>query len=145
MATAATLALHPATEKLASYRTWTDNPSVAELVNLAREAATLGARLAALTANDSAVGIMWSSPFGQLVERYEETGHINVHAWNVRPNGGAVADLWERLVDCRDRWIAAKLEVEGYPTYRWTPEQDERAAELAGQAVSVSSLFGGAL
>jgi len=105
--------LPPENARLLAIECWTGDPAVAALIDAARALIPIAEGLRDVCTRRPAVDRLIADEIGALIWEPVETGRVNV--WQREPRAsGVIGAIWTELESLRARWIAARLQREGF-------------------------------
>ena len=137
--------LHPESARLLAVDCWTRDPAVAALIDAAHALIPIGERLRDWCTRRPSIDRLIADEIGALVWETIETGRINVCQREPRASG-VVGTIWTELESLRARWIAARLQFEGFsPAAQDIGPWYDRLQALEEEAPAVAVLWSNSL
>ena len=132
---------HPESVRLLAIDCWTGDPAVAALIDAARALIPIAERLRDLCTRRPSVDHLIADEIGLLVWETIETGRVNV--WQREPRAsGVIGAIWTELESLRTRWIAVRLQFEGFsPAAQDIGPWYDRLQALEEEAPTVAMLW----
>lgn len=132
---------HPESVRLLAFGCWTGDLAVAALIDAARALIPIAERLRDLCTQRPSLDRMIADEIGALIWETIETGWINV--WQREPRAsGVIGAIWTELESLRARWIAARLQFEGFsPAAQDIGPWYDRLQALEQEAPAVAVLW----
>lgn len=142
MATALKTTLHPEAARQLALPTWTADPAAKTLFSAIRTLQPVAETLAELSANRPSINRCVADELGRLTTTHYDTGRFGTPDGVKTVGTGVIGMIWDELEALRQRWIDARLTVDGLRSdmvdfQRWF----DRREQLSDEALPVGGAW----